>query len=77
MAYTTTTRASGAFTATPTSGIAGMVAAFREARARHRVYRTTRDELGALSDRDLADLGIGRSDVDRIARDAAASTKVR
>ena len=42
----------------------------RAARARRAVYTQTVRELGALSDRDLADIGIGRSDIRRIAREA-------
>ena len=33
-------------------------------------YRRTVSELASLSDRDLADLGISRSDIPRLARDA-------
>ncbi len=36
-----------------------------------RVYRLTLRELGALNDRDLADLGIHRAMIDSIAREAA------
>jgi uncharacterized protein YjiS (DUF1127 family) len=39
--------------------------------AKRRVYNTTLHELGALSNRDLADLGISRSEVRRIAWEAA------
>lgn len=35
------------------------------------MYRRTRYELGVLSNRDLADLGISRSDIDFIARNAS------
>jgi uncharacterized protein YjiS (DUF1127 family) len=35
-------------------------------------YRETVRELSRLSDRDLADLGISRFDIDAVARDAAA-----
>jgi uncharacterized protein YjiS (DUF1127 family) len=35
------------------------------------VYSTTLNELSALSNRDLADLGIARSEVRRIAWEAA------
>jgi uncharacterized protein YjiS (DUF1127 family) len=35
-------------------------------------YRETVRELSRLSDRDLADLGISRFDIDSVARDAAA-----
>ncbi len=34
----------------------------------HRAYRRTCDELWALSDRELRDLGIGRSQIRDIAR---------
>ncbi|MGB3553166.1 MAG: DUF1127 domain-containing protein [Jannaschia sp.] len=36
-----------------------------------RVYRRTVDELSMLSDRDLADLGLNRSMIERIAIEAA------
>ena len=39
--------------------------------AKRRVYSTTLTELSALSNRDLADLGIARSEVRRIAWEAA------
>ncbi|MBB3977804.1 uncharacterized protein YjiS (DUF1127 family) [Rhizobium azooxidifex] len=35
-----------------------------------RKYRQTITELGRMSDRELHDLGIGRSDIRRVARDA-------
>lgn len=38
---------------------------------RYRVFRQTYDELSALSDRQLADLGLHRSMITRIAMDAA------
>jgi uncharacterized protein YjiS (DUF1127 family) len=38
---------------------------------RRRIYRTTLTELRALSDRDLADLGLHRSMIKRIALEAA------
>lgn len=38
---------------------------------RYRVYRTTLRELGALSDRDLADLGIHRANIGAVAAEAA------
>lgn len=34
--------------------------------------RRVMDELASLSDRDLADIGISRSDIPRLAREAAA-----
>ena len=39
--------------------------------ARYRVYRETVSELSALSNRDLADLGIGRGAIHGIAMEAA------
>ena len=40
----------------------------RAAWAAHLMMRRTRDELSALSDRELADLGIARADIAAIAR---------
>lgn len=34
-------------------------------------YRHTMNELGALSNRELADIGISRSDIQRIAKETA------
>ncbi|MCB1407901.1 MAG: DUF1127 domain-containing protein [Rhodobacteraceae bacterium] len=42
---------------------------------RHAEYRRVHDELAGLSDRDLADIGVGRSDIDGIARRAAAAIR--
>ena len=57
------------------SGFSGRVAAYfadlREARKRQAVYRQTVRELNALSDRDLADMGISRWTMDAVAREAA------
>ena len=39
--------------------------------ARRRVYKETLNELSALSGRDLADLGIGRSEIRALALEAA------
>lgn len=70
MAYANDTR-----TMTTELGLGSWFAAIRAdlaARlARHRLYRATRDELGALSDRDLADLGLHRAMIDDVAREAA------
>lgn len=68
MAYSTATR--GAH-----SGLADRVAAFftalRDSRQRYRMYRQTVNELSALSDRDLHDLGLHRSSIDGVALEAA------
>ena len=51
----------------------GMMAAYAE---RRRVDRAIAD-LSALSDRMLQDMGIGRHDIDRIARDGRDADDVR
>jgi uncharacterized protein YjiS (DUF1127 family) len=38
---------------------------------RRRIYSRTQAELSALTDRELADLGISRFDIARVAREAA------
>ncbi len=45
--------------------------ALRTSIARRRVYNRTVAELAPLSERDLADIGIGRSDIRRIAMEEA------
>lgn len=47
----------------------GLVARLGVALADWRLYRRTLAELDALSDRDLADLGLFRHDIPRIARE--------
>ena len=51
--------------------IADAFAALRAAFPRSRVYARTYNELAALSSRDLADLGISRSMITRLAYEAA------
>lgn len=51
--------------------IAHPVAALQLMAQRRRVYTQTVTELGALSDRDLADLGLHRSMIRAVAKDAA------
>lgn len=46
-------------------------AGLQEARARNAVYRQTIRELNSLTERDLADLGIHRSMITRVAMEAA------
>ena len=48
-----------------------LVDALAERAARRKVYRQTVAELQALSDRDLADFGFHRSEIPRVAKEAA------
>lgn len=72
MAYDTQTHD---FVATRTDRFGDAVARLMQWYARWTIYRRTRDELMALGDRDLADLGLVRGDVERIARQAAAGVR--
>lgn len=47
------------------------IAAIVEGAQRRKLYRTTYNELQNLSNRELADLGIGRSEIRRLAIEAA------
>ena len=51
--------------------VRAIIADITERAARAKVYRTTLEELKALSGRELADLGIHRSEIKRIAYEAA------
>jgi len=51
--------------------VANLVASVKEANARRAVYVKTLNELRSLSDRDLADLGIARLQIEDIALQAA------
>lgn len=51
--------------------LADLFASVRHAWARSRVYTRTYNELNALSSRELADLGISRSMISRLAHEAA------
>jgi uncharacterized protein YjiS (DUF1127 family) len=52
------------------SGWEGLVARVRKGLDDYRLYRATLDELGSLSDRELADLGISRLSIRDIARES-------
>ena len=43
----------------------------RKAQAKRKVFRATYHELSSLTDRDLSDLGISRSNIKRLALEAA------
>jgi uncharacterized protein YjiS (DUF1127 family) len=68
MAYANSTRAVGV---SLSDRLAATLTVLRAAVQRRRVYDQTRRELKALSDRDLADLGIHRSMIRTVAREAA------
>lgn len=57
------------------SGLAAFLAGFFETyklrATKRRIYRETYRELAALSNRDLSDLGLARSEISRIAYQAA------
>lgn len=68
MAYANTTRAISVSFA---DRLSATFSVLRTAMQRRRVYAQTVNELKALSDRDLSDLGIHRSMIRVIAREAA------
>jgi uncharacterized protein YjiS (DUF1127 family) len=51
--------------------VSGFRANLADKIAKRKVFLTTLRELQALSDRDLTDLGLSRSDIQGIAREAA------
>ncbi|PTQ76039.1 DUF1127 domain-containing protein [Celeribacter persicus] len=65
--FTDTTRASGFGYSLRT-----MFARLREAHVRQRAFTETYNQLNALSDHELHDIGLGRSDIMDIARQTAA-----
>lgn len=67
MAFTTQTHAGITFA----DRWAAVRADFAEARAKRAMYKTTKAELANLTSRELADIGINRSMINRIAMEAA------
>ncbi len=65
-AHSTSTTQGGIF-----ARVSRLLQGLVEARRRQALYLVTRAELSNLSDHELADLGIHRSMINRIARDAA------
>ncbi len=57
-------------TAAPLSA-AGLIDTLRDAFRRHRIYSETVRELSVLTNMELADLGLNRSMIKRVALDAA------
>ncbi|MCP1169254.1 DUF1127 domain-containing protein [Limimaricola litoreus] len=66
MAYTTDTRSAGLG-----QRIANLRVTLADRVAKNKIYRSTYNELQALTDRDLVDLGISRSMIKRIAIEAS------
>ena len=56
---------------TPSTPFGNFVASVKSAWADYKVYRATIEELVALTDRELSDLGIARCQIKSIALDAA------
>lgn len=52
-------------------GVSNIVALLSKALERRAAYRAAYAELAMLTDRELADIGIARADIDTIARQAA------
>ena len=72
MAHLTQTATTPTRAATDIRGLfAERLDALRLGFARWRTYRTTLEQLQALTDRDLADLGVYRGNIPQIAREAA------
>ncbi len=55
----------------PKQGVSSLFGRISEALAKRRVYKRTYAELSQLSTRELDDLGISRSMISRLAREAA------
>ncbi|QJF52325.1 DUF1127 domain-containing protein [Roseobacter ponti] len=53
------------------AALAGVRARFAENRRRNAAYNKTFNELSAMTSRDLADIGLNRFDIPRIAAEAA------
>lgn len=68
MAYVNTSRAASFSSA---DRISGFFAGVKAAMARRAVYAQTLRELNALTDRELADLGIARASIPAVAHEAA------
>lgn len=58
-------------------GVLALIEAARSRFAEHRIYRQTVNELSTLSGRELADLGLHRSMIKRVAMQAAKDYTAR
>ncbi|MDF3414140.1 DUF1127 domain-containing protein [Sulfitobacter sp. M57] len=71
MAYLTSTSATGtSFADRASAAFQNIVTSYKQ----HRLYRETFNELSALSNRELADLGLNRSNLQQIARESSRIT---
>ena len=66
-----------ALTGAQSFGFSALIEAVKARYTRHKVYRETYNELSALSARDLADLGLHRSMIRRVALQAAEDFTAR
>jgi len=57
-------------TVNPVARITKLIAVLAEKRAKHQIYARTVRELEALTDRELADIGISRLDINAVAHSA-------
>ena len=60
-----------------TNGLATLFVTLKQRVASYRLYRQTVNELSALSDRELADLGLHRSMIRRLAQQSTAENAAR
>ena len=62
---------------TPNFGFSSMIEAMKTRFIRQRMYRQTVNELSGLSTRELADLGLHRTMIKRVAQQAASEYTAR
>ena len=75
MAFYTDTAASGFSLSALTERLTALRTDLSEKRAQRKIYRTTVRELGELSNRELADLGLSRGTIRSVAYEAAYGVK--
>lgn len=63
-------RAAGEYGRAEAGGLSGLWARLSKRLADHQLYRQTLDELAALTDRDLADLGLSRLQIREVAHES-------
>ena len=60
----------------PATGLVALFEAVKTRFVRYRLYRQTLNELSGLSNRELADLGLHRTELKRVAWEAANDARV-